>query len=103
MEELKEVKQVGEELVAKEAFMDREFKEKRVTSKSLKKMVHSSAVKYSELRYIHLVAHLETAKILKRRQIDQYNELRGYTSSDPCKNIPNGHPPAMWKKHHGCE
>ena len=58
---------VGAELVAKEAFMDREFKEKRVNSKSLKKMIQSSAVKYSELRYIQLVAHLETAKILKKK------------------------------------
>ena len=59
---------VGAELVAK-AFMDREFKEKRVNSKSLKKMIQSSAVKYSELRYIQLVAHLETAKILKKGKL----------------------------------
>ena len=94
---------VGRELVAKEAFMDREFQEGRVNPKNLEQMVNDSAQKYSQLRYIHLVAHLETAKVLQKKQVDQYNELRGYTSGDPCKNIPKGHPPAMWKKHHGCE
>ena len=93
---------VGSELVAKEAFMDREFQEGRVNPKNLKEMVQESAEKYSELRYTHLVAHLETTKVLQKRQIAQYNELRGYTSGDPCKNIPKGHPKAMWKKHHGC-
>jgi hypothetical protein len=32
-----------------------------------------------------------------------YNELRGYTSNDPCKNVPEGHDPDMWKRHHNCE
>jgi len=32
-----------------------------------------------------------------------YNELRGYSSDDPCENVPEGHDPEMWKRHNNCE
>jgi hypothetical protein len=35
-------------------------------------------------------------------QITLYNKLRGYSSDDPCQNVPKGHDPKMWKKHHNC-
>ena len=35
-------------------------------------------------------------------QITLYNKLRGYSSDDPCENVPKGHDPSMWKKHHNC-
>jgi len=40
--------------------------------------------------------------ILMPDQITLYNKLRGYSSDDPCENIPQGHNPEMWKKHHNC-
>jgi hypothetical protein len=56
-----------------------------------------------ELRYVHLVTHLETSSILTPQQIEKYNRLRGYGSGDPCKNIPQGHDAEMWKKHNNCK
>jgi hypothetical protein len=38
---------------------------------------------------------------LKPEQIKRYNILRGY-AEDPCKNIPAGHNPEMYKRHMGC-
>jgi hypothetical protein len=55
-----------------------------------------------ELRFVHLNAHLKTLKILTKAQVNLYNELRGYTSQDPCENIPEGHNPEMWKRHNNC-
>ena len=57
---------------------------------------------YKALRYVHLSTHLKTPSILTPFQIETYNKLRGYSSEDPCKNIPKGHDPEMWKKHHNC-
>ena len=54
------------------------------------------------LRYVHLSAHLNTPDILKSEQITLYNKLRGYSSDDPCENVPKSHDPKMWKKHHDC-
>jgi Spy/CpxP family protein refolding chaperone len=94
---------IGAKLVAKEAVLDTQLQSGGVNPKNLKKMVDESAKTYSELRYTHLVAHLKTKKVLSSKQVSQYNELRGYTSSDPCKNIPKGHPVGMWKKHNDCK
>lgn len=33
--------------------------------------------------------------ILTPEQIALYNKLRGYSSDDPCENIPEGHDPEM--------
>jgi hypothetical protein len=52
--------------------------------------------------FVHLSAHLKTPDILKSEQITLYNKLRGYSSDDPCENVPRGHDPEMWKKHHNC-
>ena len=51
--------------------------------------VYILAIKYTLLGTITIV-------------IETYNKLRGYFSDDPCKNIPKGHDPELWKKHHDC-
>jgi hypothetical protein len=55
----------------------------------------------SELRFIHLSQHDQTVQVRKPEQIKRYNILRGY-AEDPCKNIPAGHNPEMYKRHMGC-
>ena len=40
-------------------------------------------------------------QFLKPEQIKRYNILRGY-AEDPCKNIPAGHHPEMYRRHMGC-
>jgi hypothetical protein len=40
-------------------------------------------------------------QFLKPEQIKRYSVLRGY-AEDPCKNIPAGHNPEMYRRHMGC-
>jgi hypothetical protein len=42
-------------------------------------------------------------EILTPEQVEQYNELRGYTSDDPCNNVPDGHDEQMWREHNNCD
>jgi hypothetical protein len=57
----------------------------------------SKVLEYPVNLHVHLNAHLETSKNLSAKQIELYNELRGYSSGDPCGNITPGHDPLMWK------
>ena len=36
-------------------------------------------------------------------QIQAYGRLRGYDAGDPCRAVPEGHDPAMWRKHNHCD
>jgi hypothetical protein len=94
--------QIGEQILTLEEELDLRFKDKTITRENLQNLVSQSASLYGRLRNIHLQAHLESADILTEQQIMKYDELRGY-NGDPCSNIPEGHPPEMWKLHHGCE
>lgn len=49
----------------------------------------------SELRFVHLNAHLKTHEVLTAEQICDYSVLRGYSVNDPCDKIPAGHSLAM--------
>lgn len=93
---------LGKKLVALEKNLNESFASHRVTEAQLKQQLNMIAKTRGELRYIHLVAHLKTPKVLTHKQIKKYNKLRGYGSGDPCKNIPAGHNVEMWRKHNGC-
>ena len=94
--------QIGEELIELERELNHRFANRTIDQKSLGVLLHKIATTYEALRFVHLSAHLETPKILSPPQIDKYNNLRGYASDDPCKNVPEGHDPEMWKRHHNC-
>ena len=98
----KEAVPLGLELIALEGKLNRAFADRTIDEKGLKSQLEQIAKTYMALRYVHLSAHLETPNILTASQIETYNKLRGYFSDDPCKNIPKGHDPEMWKKHHDC-
>lgn len=36
-------------------------------------------------------------------QISRDTDLRGYGAADPCAAVPDGHDPAMWRRHDTCE
>ncbi|MDR9418208.1 Spy/CpxP family protein refolding chaperone [Gracilimonas sp.] len=102
-EEMKQsVIPLGENIIEKEQALDDAFADNKITSEQLKHLVNESASLYAELRFVHLNTHLEMMDILSSEQILKYNELRGYSSSNPCENIPKGHNTQMWKKHNGC-
>jgi len=93
---------LGLELIKLERELNTHFANGTITEKLLNELLGEIAHVYKRLRYTHLAAHLETPTIITSQQIALYNKLRGYSSEDPCENIPEGHDPEMWKRHHNC-
>ncbi len=93
---------LGLELIELERELNIHFANRTITNELLRQILQKIAQVHGQLRYIHLATHLKTPDILKPEQITLYNKLRGYLSVDPCENVPKGHDPTMWKKHHNC-
>ena len=93
---------LGLKLIELERKLNSHFANGTITEKLLDDLLEQIAHVRKQLRYVHLSTHLKTPGILTAEQIDLYNTLRGYSSDDPCKNIPEGHDPEMWKRHHNC-
>lgn len=98
----KEAIDEGERLISREQALEGAFSNRAVTEGTLRDMLEVIEESRSNLRYIHLAAHLRTLEILTDDQIARYNTLRGY-GTDPCSEAPAGHNPTMWRKHNGCE
>ena len=94
---------LGKRLIELEIELDSSFANGTVTEEQLRGYLVAIADVRSELRYVHLVAHLKTPTILTPHQIHTYNELRGYGAGDPCESVPNGHDPQRWKMHNNCD
>ena len=94
---------LGKRLIELEIELDSSFANGAVTEEQLRGYLVAIADVRSELRYVHLVAHLKTPTILTAHQIHTYNELRGYGAGDPCESVPNGHDPQRWKMHNNCD
>jgi hypothetical protein len=93
----------GERLIAAEAAIESAFRAGDVPEADLRALIDASEAARAELRFIHLKRHLETPPLLTPEQIARYEALRGYGATTPCATVPDGHDPAMWKKHNGCE
>jgi len=93
---------LGLELIELEMELNNHFANRTITDELLRQILQRIAQVHRQLRYVHLSTHLKTPDILKSEQITLYNKLRGYSSDDPCENVPKGHDPEMWKKHHNC-
>ncbi len=93
---------LGLELIELERELNNHFSNRTITDELLGILLERIARIQKKLRYVHLSTHLETPNILTPEQIALYNKLRGYSSDDPCENIPKGHDPEMWKRHHNC-
>ncbi len=93
---------LGLELIELERELNNHFAKRTITNELLRQILQKIAQVHSELRYVHLSTHLKTPDILESEQIALYNKLRGYSSDNPCENVPKGHDPEMWKKHHNC-
>lgn len=94
---------LGTKLIELEKNLNDSFANKTITKEILNQQLNSISEVRKKLRYVHLVTHLMTPNILTSYQIQKYNQLRGYSSGDPCKNIPEGHDAEMWKKHNDCK
>jgi hypothetical protein len=93
---------LGLELIELERELNHHFALRTITDEVLAILLEKIAQVRKKLRYVHLAAHLKTPNILTAEQIALYNQLRGYASDDPCENVPKGHDPEMWKRHHDC-
>jgi Spy/CpxP family protein refolding chaperone len=98
----KEAIPLGLELIALEKKLNNAFADQTIDEKKLENLLNQIANTSKALRYVHLSTHLKTPNILTPSQIETYNKLRGYFADDPCKDVPKGHDPEMWKKHHAC-
>jgi hypothetical protein len=94
---------LGKKIVNIEKAIDDAFIGGTITEEILQEKILESASLYGQLRIVHLKYHLAMVDILSPQQVEQYNELRGYTSGDPCENMPEGHDPDLWKLHNNCE
>lgn len=95
--------ELGKKIIDIEKEIDDAFSGKKITDSFLEKKVSESVILYGELRVVHLKYHLLMVKILTQEQIENYNNLRGYTKDGgPCENIPKGHDSELWKKHNNC-
>lgn len=95
--------ELGKQIIDIEREMDDAFENGTMTEHELQKKVSKSAELYGKLRLTHLKSHLSMMEILTPPQVEQYDQLRGYTSDNPCENVPEGHDPEMWKLHHNCK
>ena len=93
---------LGRQLIAQEKELDDRFAQGDIDESTLEELLTGISATYAALRYTHLSAHLRAPDILSDEQIRRYNELRGYSSKDPCAHIPEGHDPVMWRKHNNC-
>lgn len=92
----------GERLIAAEAALESALAKATADEVSLRRLLAQAESVRTELRFIHLSQHLKTVQYLQPEQIKRYNILRGY-AEDPCKNIPAGHNPEMYRRHMGCK
>ena len=92
----------GERLIAAETALEAAFAKRTVDEVTLRRLLADAESSRAELRFIHLSQHYQTVQFLTPEQVRKYNVLRGY-AEDPCKNIPAGHNPEMYRRHMGCK
>lgn len=93
---------IGTEFIAAERALSKAFRSRDVDASGLEALLKEAELQRRQLRFTHLAAHLEMARILTADQINRYDVLRGY-ADDPCRTVPEGHDAVMWRKHNGCE
>ena len=93
----------GARFVAAEAAVDAALADPGLTAPTLQRLVEEAGLARAALRMVHLSRHLDTPPLLTAHQIALYQTLRGY-GGDPCAAPPpEGHDPAMWRRHNGCD
>jgi Spy/CpxP family protein refolding chaperone len=71
---------LGEQLIAQESELDRQFSKRTVTAASLEASVNRTGATQAALRHAHLKYHLATLEVLTPSQVADYQRLRGYAS-----------------------
>jgi LTXXQ motif family protein len=74
---------LGARVISAERDLDLAFRSGTADEKNIEAATHRIAVLNGQLRAVHLVAHLQTRKLLSAQQVVAYNEVRGYGSETP--------------------
>lgn len=74
---------LGEELIAREAALDRLFADRKATVESIAAATLAIGETEARLRTAHLRYHLSTLELLAPAQVERYAELRGYAAGAP--------------------
>jgi Spy/CpxP family protein refolding chaperone len=69
---------LGEQIVAKEAELDKLFASSSADANEMRRLVTDLAALQAEFRLAHLSAHLAMRDVLSTEQIAKYDMLRGY-------------------------
>jgi len=81
---------LGQQLIAAETDLDRQFSGRTITPASLTAATAAIGATQGTLRATHLKYHLAMMDVLTPAQIARYGELRGYGAA-----APSGHSPGM--------
>lgn len=81
---------LGQQLIAAETNLDRQFSGRTITQASLTAAATAIGATQGALRATHLKYHLAMMDVLTPEQIRRYGELRGYGFA-----VPAGHSPGM--------
>jgi Spy/CpxP family protein refolding chaperone len=84
---------IGQQLIAAETDLDRQFAARTITPISLEAATNAIGVTQAKLRAAHLKYHLSMLEVLTPEQIRRYSELRGYAGATS-----TGHTPGMHNK-----
>ncbi len=84
---------LGKRIVAVEWELDGSFASRTMTDRGLRELLTQIGSLRSELRYVHLRAHLEMAGILSDHQVRHYDRLRGYDADRQHSRHDHGGPP----------
>jgi len=87
---------LGEQVIAREQALDRQFASRAITPASLTQTVDEIGAAQAQLRAAHLKYHLAMLDVLTPDQVKQYATLRGYAGKDGNKDGSMGaHTPGM--------
>jgi len=78
-----EARRIGAQILSEEQQLETTFRDRTIVERDLRERVTRIAALQGELRVVHLRAHLLTRAILSADQVARYDELRGYTTSQP--------------------
>jgi Spy/CpxP family protein refolding chaperone len=82
---------LGEQLIAAEIDLDRQFSSRTITPTSLTAATATISATQGTLRATHLKYHLAMVDVLTPEQIARYGELRGYGAAAPAGHSPGMH------------
>ena len=83
--------EIGEELIERETTVADAHAKRSIIGELLRESIFESSKLYGQLRLTHLETHLSMVEILTPDQVNRYNNLRGYSTTNLCDNIPEGH------------